>query len=102
MAFVDRSSRRRRRRRSPKRVRNAVIMLVMVAFLGVSGYELVQFARMVTELPPIVWHKPWGGIERYEPAPDYRAARSVYPYSIVPGGVLPKPNLKPRSRRTQW
>jgi len=35
-----------------------------------------------------------GGIERYEPTPDYRAARSVYPYSVVPGGVLSEAELE--------
>ena len=29
----------------------------------------------------------WGGLERYEPAPQYRAARGTYPYSVIPGGV---------------
>ena len=68
-------------------MRNAVVVAALLAFLGVSAYELVHFAGAVEQLPPLAWRKPWGGIERYEPAPDYRAARSVYPYSVVPGGV---------------
>ena len=59
----------------------------MIAFLGVLTYESVRFAGAVAQWPPVVWRRPWGGIERYQPAPDYRAARAVYPYSVVPGGV---------------
>lgn len=69
-------------------------MAALVAFLGLSAYGLVHFARTIAELPSAVWHKPWGGIERYEPTPDYRAARSAYPYSVVPGGVISEAELE--------
>ena len=94
MEFLEHHPRRRRRRRSRKRARYSAIVVAVVAFLGVSAYGLVHFARSLAELPPIVWRKPWGGIERYEPAPDYRAARTVYPYSVVPGGVLSEAELE--------
>src|SRR5450755_1458556 len=94
MEFLEHHPRLRRRRRSRKRARYSAIVVAVVAFLGVSAYGLVHFARSLAELPPIVWHKPWGGIERYEPAPDYRAARTVYPYSVVPGGILSEAELE--------
>jgi hypothetical protein len=60
----------------------------------VSVYELFHFVVAVAQLSPVVWRKPWGGIERYEPAPDYRAARAVFPYSVVPGGVRSETELE--------
>lgn len=88
MSFAGNRRPKRKRRRSPRRARNAAIVLAMLAFLVASAYELVRFAGAVAQLPPGAWRKPWGGIERYEPAPDYRAARARFPYSVVPGGVL--------------
>jgi hypothetical protein len=76
-----------RRLRSPMHGRNVAIVLALVAFLGVSAYQLMHFASAEVQLPSVAWRKPSGGIERYEPAPEYRAARAVYPYSVVPGGV---------------
>jgi hypothetical protein len=67
--------------------RNVAIVLALFAFLGVSAYQLMHFASAEVQLPSVAWRKPSGGIERYEPAPEYRAARAVYPYSVVPGGV---------------
>ena len=87
MVFTGKRLRGRSRRRSPMRGRNPVLVLALVAFLGVFAYELMHFAGAAAQLPPVAWRKPWGGIERYEPAPEYRAARAVYPYSVVPGGV---------------
>ena len=72
----------------------AAVVAALLAFLGVIGLRVGPLRRAVAQLPPVVWHKPWGGIERYEPAPDYRAARSVYPYSVVPGGVLSEAELE--------
>src|SRR5450631_3627267 len=94
MEFLEPQPRRRRRRRSRKRARHSAVVVALLAFLGVLAYELVHFARTVAELPPVVWRQPWGGIERYEPAPDYRAARTVYPYSVVPGGILSEAELE--------
>lgn len=59
----------------------------MIAILGISTYELARCARVFMQLPPVVWHPRWGGINIYQPAPDYRAGRTIYPYSVVPGGV---------------
>jgi hypothetical protein len=80
----------RKSQRSPQGVRNAAVLLALLALLAVSAYELVRLAAVVAELPPVAWRKPWGGIERYEAAPDYRGARAVYPYSVVPCGVQNK------------
>jgi hypothetical protein len=87
MVFTGKRLSGRSRRQSPMRGRNSAMVLDLVAFLGVSAYELMHFAGAAAQLPPVAWRKPWGGIERYEPAPEYRAARAVYPYSVVPGGV---------------
>jgi hypothetical protein len=87
MVFTGKLLSGRRRRGSPRRWRNPAIVLALVAFLGVSAYELIHFAGAAAQLPPVAWRKPWAGIERYEPAPEYRAARAVYPHSLVPGGV---------------
>ena len=62
-------------------------MLATVVALGASAYELARFAGALAHLPPVTWHKRGAGIELFEPAPDYRAARTVYPYSVVQGGV---------------
>jgi hypothetical protein len=87
MVFTGKRLSGQSRRQSPMRGRNSAMVLALVAFLGVSAYELKHFAGAVAQLPPVAWRKPWEGIERYEPAPEYRAARAVYPYSVVPGGV---------------
>jgi hypothetical protein len=87
MLFTGKRRGRRRRRQAPRHGRNAAAVLVLLALLSVTAYESVRLATAVAQWPPLVWRKPWGGIERYEPAPEYRAARAVYPYSVVPGGV---------------
>lgn len=71
-----------------------MFLLALSGFLLVSIYALARFVGLAAQFPPIVWRKPWGGIERYEPAPDYRAARTVYPHSVVPGGVLSEGELE--------
>src|ERR1019366_5901398 len=88
MPLIEQRRKVWKRRRSRKGVRRAGVLVAMIAFLGVLTYESVRFAGAVAQWPPVVWRRPWGGIERYQPAPDYRAARTVYPYSVVPGGVL--------------
>src|SRR5665811_2599222 len=77
MESLEHQPRRRRRRRSRKRARYSAVVVALLSLLGILAYESVHFARIVEELPPIVWHKPWGGIERYEPTPDYRGAYCV-------------------------
>lgn len=59
------------------------------AFAGfcLSFLGLLYCVSYWRQLPPKPWHDPWQASARYEPAPDYRAARSIYPYSVVPGGV---------------
>ena len=94
MPFIELRRDIRKRRRSRKRARNAAVVVVIFAFLGVSGYEATRFALAMSQVPPVVWRKSWGGIERYEPAPDYRAARTMYPYSVVPGGVLSETEIE--------
>src|SRR5664279_3691863 len=94
MESLEHQPRRRRRRRSRKRARYSAVVVALLSLLGILAYESVHFARIVAEFPPIVWHKPGGGIERYEPTPDYRAARTVYPYSVVPGGILNEVELE--------
>ncbi len=84
---------KRRRRRSCRRKRNA-LLLAAIALLALSAFESLRFVFPLSKLPPMAWRKPWGGIERYEPVPGYRAARSVYPYSLVPGGVLSETELE--------
>ena len=84
----------KRRRRRSRRLRRSGLVLAAIALLAVSALESIRFAFTLSKLPPVAWRKPWGGIERYEPAPSYRAARSVYPYSVVPGGVLSETELK--------
>jgi hypothetical protein len=86
MVFIGKRRCRRKSQCSARHKRNAAVVVALLAFLLVSAYEFAHFAA-AAQLRPAAWRKPWGGIERYEPAPDYRAARAVYPYSVVPGGV---------------
>jgi PEP-CTERM motif-containing protein len=69
------------------RAPTAAIVLTVMAFLSISPYVLSRCARMFPGLPPVVWRARWGGIDLYHPPPDYRAARTIFPYSVIPGGV---------------
>jgi hypothetical protein len=76
--------RRHRHRRFSKARISAVVgqivalplaLLCCVAISGPSSYEL----------PPALL---WTALSEVKPAFDYRAARKIYPYSVVPGGVF--------------
>jgi hypothetical protein len=73
-------------RKRGHRGRTAAIALAMATFLGVSTHVVSRCVRIL-QSPPVAWRTRWGGIDRYQPAPDYRAARTIFPYSVVPGGV---------------
>ena len=76
--------RRHRHRRFDRAWISAVVVLIIaiplavlccVAISGPSSYEL----------PPALL---WTALSEVKPSFDYRAARKIYPYSVVPGGVL--------------
>lgn len=93
MPLIGQGRKKGRERRSQQRARSAAVLLALFGFLLVSAYGL-SLVGVAAQLPPLAWQKPWGGIERYEPAPDYRAARAIYPHSVVPGGVLSEAELE--------
>jgi hypothetical protein len=62
----------------------ATFLLVPAVFAAVLLWLTEHSDRLRPHLP---FHA-WGGPERYEPAPQYRAARGSYPYSVVSGGVI--------------
>lgn len=94
MPLIGQRRKKRRKRRSQQPTRTAAVLIALVGFLLLSAYVTVRLVGITVQLPPLTWQKSWGGIERYEPAPDYRAARTVYPHSVVPGGVLSETELE--------
>lgn len=78
---------RSRGRRWTRRLRFPIVFIALLALITLSGYELLRLVPAVSHTVESARTGGRGGIESYEPAPDYRAARPIYPYSVVPGGV---------------
>lgn len=81
----------RRGRRSRPSARRRLLFGVALAgsFAGLvlSLAGLVWLLNVWRLLPPKGLQALWRAQVSYEPAPDFRSARSIYPYSVVPGGV---------------
>jgi hypothetical protein len=60
--------------------------------LTIAG--LLYCLTLWRRLPPAGRGNFWEASLRYEPAPDYRAARAIYPYSVVPGGVASREEVE--------
>jgi hypothetical protein len=84
---------RRSRRRSRARARRAFIVLGLLAFSLVSAYELGRFVGVFKDPDARAWCMHPARVKAFLPAPDYRAARGVYPYSVVPGGARDEAEL---------
>ena len=82
--IAAREGRRHRHRRLSAAWISAVVVLIAAAptvffsYLAVCGSSSYELA----------WLPPLTSRDETEPSLDYRAARKIYPYSVVPGGVL--------------
>jgi hypothetical protein len=77
----------RLRRRSRRWLALATVVIALAA-VAVAVALSLWIGQLAGQLPADCWRRPARGLEGYLPAPEYRGARSVFPYSVVPGGVI--------------
>jgi len=73
----------RKRRGHSRRSRKRVVLVVLLSVGGFLAIALIL--RAVSRLLQLA---DIGGIRHYQPLPNYRAARSTYPFSVVSGGLV--------------
>jgi hypothetical protein len=78
------TGRRHRRRRFSKICISVVLVLIAASPLGLLCY----LSSSSTSLHKLTWLPALFSLDKVEPSFDYRAARKIHPYSVVPGGVL--------------
>jgi len=63
------------------------VIVILLIIAALSAYKLGQFAAVIEELQAPAWYLHPSAAKAYLPPPDYRAARGVYSFSVVPGGA---------------